>query len=1019
MTRSLHRLHRRSSLGFVALALLVSACGGASRNTHDDKPKTKTRLAPENPDKKQLGPARYVLTEGVGVSFDEAGKPSPLPHREAAIVSGKRLLLEGGVVIGTAQGPESLLGFRSIPARLGGGLLVWSDSRTYHADTFLGDLRPIADIAAEGGARPWFRTIALRTDLGLLELDPKTLTVRRTDLASFAEVLAVDDQRGARLDTLGRLSISVDGGKTFRDVTAERGSHFFGLDEGESGRLLFSAGYGRAPTLSLDKAGVLAPFAPTNQDEYGWATPVLPFEDTAPPSRTLAPTDLANAVFAGVRLAGGRALVVRDQHLRLLALATGELVDDAPLFSVNENLARCQPAVLGDEVRLVCTHAYGAHVLALLGPPSSPRLEATFFEPSNFIGGLGKRFAFNGRCGANPPSVSDFRGLPVEQDPNAPALPPPEEPAASDEPDTPPRDEAFVCVRNDDGTWIEHKLTGDPALQLYRFLPGKNGNATALVFGKKKDKEPLYEGVTVVRLDVHDPKLKHVSFPALPATQEEAPYRSIDADYWLDENDNSIHGWVLVAGEQNNDENTNAGREDDGEEEERELIPQGRAGRMLPVASRSVGGPAAGIHIGVDGSIEVYPAPKGTVEVIRGGLYAIARAEGDEGPIWYESTSGGQTWTPIEASPTGDFIAGYSETAVQGCSALGCALGDGIVRLGWTSPPPTPRKQPGEQDDPAPAANPAFARTSPISLRCEVKTDGKEADEKQTKEHNTPITLRLPNTTEVGEVRAGSFVASVYTPFEPKKARKISMKAPGVTRVAGEIVPVLLAEGTSPVGLYVRAEQQRFDLGLSEPGKEPIPFAYDRRITVAAELGQGNLALLDGDEGALKLVRGSVIRHLMRFDRVPDVSRARLTLARAVNKGTKLALVSVSSASGDLQLGDIDLAAATVTPLRPVGSLQNLAIAPACQADASAYRLLVDVLVDVHQTRNGEDEDFPYQSGLALIAVSSGKPCLEALEVRLSDAGASLVTRFTTGGAALLRTPGKAEAATCAIAKVP
>lgn len=1010
----------RRAFPVLSCLLALSACSAASKHEGKSAAQKRPGLSAA-PTEELLGPARYVLTEGVGVAYDEGSVPSPLPRREAVIAGGLRLLLEHGLVVAEARGPEPLMGFRAIPKRLGGGFFLWSDSRTYRADTFLGELRPIVDIAAEGGVRPWLDTIVLRTDLGLLELDPATSAVRRTALSRFSDVLAASasPERGIRLDLLGRAELTVDGGKTFRDVTAERGGRFFGLEEGRGGEIFLSGGFGRTPSLVLDEKGALGPFVLKNQSDPGWETSVLPFEETTPESRTLAPVDLANAVFAGVRLKGGRALVAREQHLRVLGLASGQLVDDAYLPAVRDVFSHCQPAGVGDDVLLACTHPFGAHVLALGGDPSAPRLEATFSEKGHFVAGLGKRFAFEGRCGANPPSVNDFRGVPPNPESRGGNLfgpqdiPSPEEPESPEEPDAPRTDEAFACVRGDDGAWIERKLVGDDASKLYRMLPGSGGTVTALVFGKNKEsrkEEKIPEGVRVIRVDPDDPVLASAAFPALPVVQEEPPYRAIDTDYWLDEKDGSLHGWVLALPKPEGEEE---GEDEVGEREPRELVPQGPAGRMLPVSTR-LGGPAAGIHIFADGKIEIHALPKGTVEVIRGGRFALARAETEDGSVTYETTDGGKTFRPIEASPLGDFTAAYSDTAVQGCSALGCALGDGVVRLGWGGPAP---KKPKEPEALEPANNPTFSRPSPLTVRCEIGPESAKPRGSSTgNDLRSAVSIKMPDKVDIGELRDGTFSVPVYRPFDLGPPRKVTLKAPGVSHVAGDVIPVLLASDTSPAGFFVRADKLRFDLHSSEHAREAIPFAYDRLNVAAAELGGAELVLLDKADGALSLVRGSAIRHLVRFERVPSVTRTRLTLARRIGaKETKLALVTVSAASGDMFLGDLDLERAVVGPLRPIG---NVATARACGGEPASYRMLLDVIVDLQGSFDGRPfADGANRTALAQVALAEGKACLEGLEVR-SDLGFGMwdmVLRFGPDGGAMARNPGGGMRMTCSI----
>src|SRR6185503_19491265 len=109
---------------------------------------------------------------------------------------------------------------------------------------------------------------------------------------------------------------------------------------------------------------------------------------------------------------------------------------------------------------------------------------------------------------------------------------------------------------------------------------------------------------------------------------------------------------------------------------------------------------------------------------------------------------------------------------------------------------------------------------------------------------------------------------------------------------------------------------------------------------------------------------------------------------RRIGKGAPaLALATVSATSGDILVGDLDLARGEVTgPLRLEGNLGAMIAAPtACDPGPSAYRLLADVIADVHFDPSSPDRDIPYASATALVSVGGGRACLEGLEVRLPE----------------------------------
>src|SRR5262249_18546813 len=147
---------------------------------------------------------------------------------------------------------EALMGFRSMPSRLGGGFVVWSADRTYRADSWLGDLRPIVDTGADGGVRPGLDAIVVRSELGVLEIDPKTLAVRRTREPGLADAIALDGVRALRVDRFGRAKITTDGGHTYTDLHATRGLSVARVDasDADAGKLVLEVE--KEPKLLFD-----------------------------------------------------------------------------------------------------------------------------------------------------------------------------------------------------------------------------------------------------------------------------------------------------------------------------------------------------------------------------------------------------------------------------------------------------------------------------------------------------------------------------------------------------------------------------------------------------------------------------------------------------------------------------------------------------------------------------------------------------------------------------------------------
>ncbi|WP_437274818.1 hypothetical protein WME90_26590 [Sorangium sp. So ce375] len=760
-----------SSRAGVLLALaLAAACSAAPERA----PRPARPRAAALADPPSLSPARYVLTEDIGVLLDAAvgaHEGSPVPRREPALYEGRRVLLEAGVVLADAPAAEPLRGFRSIPARLGGGFLLWSEGRVYRAAGFLGELAPIADVGAPGGARPYLDTILLRSDRGLLEIDPSTLAVRRFGAAGVVDAAAVDARRAVRLDLLGRASVTLDGGATWIDVLETRGLATSLLEEQDDGRAVALLGPSGGATLRVTSAG-LVPIAPAPPRSGPSASLYLPpaWEPQLGASsvNALAPEVVALAAATGALLPGGRLLVARDGGLAVLAAATAQPIAEAGIESLDPRYARCQPFRSGDDVLLACAHE-AAQVLRLETTLSAPQLEATFpprrrgpdpiaSSQGAFVGDDHGRLAFTGRCGSAPPGLRDFPESPGDAVP-ADDAPAPRWRFAPTAPDEPPGDAASrepgeegvarVCVRVGGGRWVERRIEGEDADRLYRWIVGERGIVTALVLeapsgprqrpseedegqrpseGEEADAPPRSpsgpdervrerhpadppEGVRVVRVRERDPALAGGAFPALAGGASPgsaaASPRIVDTDFWEDD-DGAVRGWLHLPEAADGDSPADA------------ALPEvGSSGPVDRLLSRRRGGRIAGLRIDARGGVTVFPLPAAVEHVVVGGRFALAATRGDP-PAFFESTDGGRSWRPVQGPPARQIEPPFDEGAPFACSPIGCTMGEhGLVRLGWGGPPPSPRSAPAY----APAASKALRAAPPPLISCRLDDD--------------------------------------------------------------------------------------------------------------------------------------------------------------------------------------------------------------------------------------------------------------------------------------------------------
>lgn len=1020
---------RHVALGGLLLSGILGAC--AMTVSKPVVVKRTTSVAPAKPRVVEpVHPARFVLVESVGVSYDESGEGSPVRAPDPALVAGKRVLVEGGRIMGAEGAPESLTGFRSLPARLGGGFVFWSDDNSYHAPTFLGKLTPFAKIGARGGVRPWYDTFVLRSDIGALEVTPGSFTVRRTELARFSEMLSLDGKIGIRTDAVGHMEASGDGGKTYREVLIEDVKRWSGPAPGPGNTIAFRRdtindwsngrpGRNSVETRIIGPEGKLIPFDPKTKDPQRLEAPVYGavYEEPAL-TRRFAPMELGTAVVAGALVPGDQMILLRESTLRVLSAKTGDLIQDLPLSLGSQEFGHCQPLTLGDDVFLACTHAVGAHLYALRGSPTTVQLEATFPETGGFVAGLGRRFLFAGRCGSTPPTVKDFLGYSSsEETPNtadssgATPPPPPEAPQPPEDPPEKPAQEAAVCVRLADGTWVEQRIEGLTDRKKAVFLPGDNGQVTVVLFDKPAPDEPApktTEGVHVLRVDPVATGFDASQF--FEASEPSEPrVRTIARDVWLDEKDGSVHGWSF-----HKPKETEA---DPSEGDDAQESPEASV-KALANALEVHGG-IVGVQIKPDGRVVKHALPAGVESVVVGGPYAVAKGKSEDGPTYYESTDGGQTFVPVSGPVAGDFIE-YAGGDLEGCSILGCTLGGGLVRLGWGSDAPAKRESEGNHDKPDDLEALLAKVFDPHSLilpkprkELHCRLDAKET---VVPNGDKPFaaTLAMTDETNIGAVVDRKWTALATTPFELKPAFSVPFEQVDADPLRGDAMPLLRAAATSPVGLLLRTKEFRFDLS---PGAKRTPdaFSAEVRASVAAELDRETLVFLDARLGEVAVAKGSTARPIIAVSQIPDVNHAQLTLARRAGTGPDvLAVALVQSGTGDIVLGDLDVGRGTVGPLRVAGNLRKLGIGATCGRGPRDHRLVVDEHLPVQFDAGDEGRGGLF--GVSLVSIGTEHGCLEASEMRLINGG-TLVVRYSGtdagGHPAMLHEHGTTLRATC------
>lgn len=1027
----------RLLLGTATLLATVGACTSPVKKQTVAKP-TPGVVAPAKPRAiTMVQPARYTLVDSVGYVIDEARDPSTLHAPTPLIVNGKRVIVQDGLLTESASFPESLAGFRSLPARLGGGVVVWSDEHTYHAPSFLGKLTPFAKIGARGGVRTWFDSFILRTNIGALEVNPKSFTVRRTELARFSEMISADGQTGIRTDSVGRMEASVDGGKTFRALDPNELGGYAGPTLGPQQKLIFRRESGeRRPgvitpeMLTLGGAGKLVPFDPKANEDVS-LTPLVWTSggEEAAQAPILPPSELRLAVVAGALLPGEQALYLQELNLRVLSAKTGLLINNIPLSLSVPDFGNCQTIAIGEDIFLACTHATGAHLFSLRGTPTSVQLEATFPGPGEFVGGLGSRFLFVGRCGSTPPTVRDFRGYTPptadsatgEGDPNAGSgdIPP-----VPDEPEKDSKEDLFVCVRLADGAWIERRIEGLPDRTKARFVPGDNGKVTVVYFDKSSSEaEPpkASEGVRFIRVDPEATKLRLNEF-IKPIEAAERPIRLVDRNVWLDEKDGSVHGWIIAPKKakplrEKNAEDGDENAEDAESAEPAEAAESGEGDEEIEWYQQTK---FVGVQIKPDGSVVKHLLPEDVDLVVVGGPYALARDDDYQGERYLESTNGGRTYTPVAGPIASNLVDGIGGE-IEGCSILGCALRGGLVRLGWgsaTNLAPTNETATAKPDDIDALTSKVFDpnKLLPSKPRRPLvcRLNAKEPETEKPSAEPLPVTTVMLRNVDLGSPVDRKWTAVAISPFDLKAPHRVVFEDVNADALQGTPIPVLRSTSTNPVGLFLRSNELRFDLS---PGakRKPVTLPSEVRGDIAAELDRDSFVLFDARVGEIHLVRGSTVRPLMRIAQIPDVYHSTVILARRMGTtGDGLGVLVWQAGSGDMLLGEVDLGRAALNPLKFVGNFEDRVLSASCPGSDRDHRAIVSEHISAHFEPLSEG-----RSGLrsmSLVRVGPKGICVEASEIHLLD-DTTVVVRYAgteaSGHPAMLFKRGQSLPATC------
>lgn len=635
----------------VPAALLWALAAGCSAEPTRLPPETPrasaapaAQTAPERPER---GP-EYVLAEpekrpaGTAVQLDNGAWGVLLDGQRAVVNS-------AGVTLAGETADAAITRVDPIPGRLGGGYLFRTGVSLYTSATFDGPLRPLVTVPASIVAVSFGPdAVLVRVSTGeRWLLDAATGARKAPAPLGLVDIAALDDGRAAAVTEAGGLSLSTDGGKTWKDARSQlrgapgdvlvRGGDLWVVDRlAHSTRALRVEASG-----ALSDLGSVPPAAaPIKPD------PRFPGGDT--PRRA--------ALLRGARVAPGIAVVAAGGDVLRVDLRSGAIVGTVPGV-VPQNMA-CETVEVTEDVLLVCAErAGGSVVMSGLLSGAAPRIERSFPSEGPFFAGDDGALAIAGPCALPPPTPAVTASAAASTS-TAGASPPVSDSILS------------VCVRNAEGQWQTFRMKEDAALGVTADkAPPPPAPAPTPGRGSPKPgpgSKPLSADQVRWIPRAGQPPI------AVIAGKEIATFDVVKGERRAWQIEGQPPGLVDAA---------------------RRLVSQRNDGRPRVVERRwsataagqvrAILGDGRAIEVSGEGVITAWPFAFDKVAVA--GSKALATSKDGRA---FQTLDGGRTWGEVQAPP----VTRAGPFELRSCSALGCDLG-GFLRLGWETAPPDVRAE--------------------------------------------------------------------------------------------------------------------------------------------------------------------------------------------------------------------------------------------------------------------------------------------------------------------------------------
>ena len=476
-------------------------------------------LVPAAPPAPPTVPPRYIVLAPTWIERTGDGV-------DRVIVNGRRMELRGLEIarLGPAQ-PEVDGGARA-PSWSPAGAApyrFWKGRELYAADSFDGELRLVASLPAEPhGAFDWLGGVGLTLPGGSLSAPGVSGAAVRLDLPPFVHAVAADARRAVVITALGHARLTLDGGASYRDASAELGGAVQLEVRGDEIAALLPDGRERfvSATGAITGAGLGHAFAargrrPADEPDR---FPDLPL------SRAL-----DAAVRAGVPLPDGSVVIAEPGFVARVDPAT---LRTTSLVTLDSGLrgAECSPIRTADALLLACADHEHAAVVDLGG---APRTERTFDlagapDLDRFVGVDGEALGYLGPCDGPAPPRDDLEGYPGGEPYNASRKRTP-----------------VFCARAGHDAWVEHRLEAADAADVIAWIPRAGGGAVALVarwgpFLDDRERVTVRGSLRVVRVARSEPPFAISPYGWEPAAVLDRALRIGP--------DDAVEGWLTASG---------------------------------------------------------------------------------------------------------------------------------------------------------------------------------------------------------------------------------------------------------------------------------------------------------------------------------------------------------------------------------------------------------------------------------------------------------------------------------------